>query len=124
MYDIENRDEIPSTSKLARFGYNGIICSVGGFLLIVLQIVSRFRVIGLVLSAVVCIIGLVAYFSKDSTDRKPGLIITSAGVLAMLSKIPAAAPVASTILTIGAFGLIALGILNGLKFFAGLRKRS
>jgi hypothetical protein len=124
MYDLEKRDEIPSTSLLSKQGFNAIICGAGGVLLIVLQIVSRFRVMGLVISAIVCVIGLVTYFSKDSTDRKPGIVITAAGTLALLSKIPAIAPLTSTILTIGAFGLIALGVINGLKFFSGLRKRS
>jgi hypothetical protein len=48
----------------------------------------------------------------------------AAGVLALLSKIPVIAPVAGTLLAIGAFGLLALVIINGIKFFIGLKKRS
>jgi hypothetical protein len=126
MNDIEKRDEIPSASKLSKLGITAIGYTAGGIFLFVLQAVARFRVVGLIAGAVVCLLGIGSLMSKDPADRKPGIIITAAGVLAILSKsgVPLIAPVTATLLGIGAVGLLALGIWNGIKFFIGLKKRS
>jgi hypothetical protein len=64
--------------------------------------------------------------SKDPANKKTGAIITAAGVLVLLSKIriPFIAPVSATLLSIGGIGLFAMGIINGIKFLIGLKKRS
>jgi len=126
MNDIEKRDEIPSTSKLSKLGITAIGYTAGGVFLFILQVVSRFRVVGLIAGAVVCLLGIGSLLSKDPADRKAGVLITAAGVLAILSKsgVPVIAPITGTLLGIGAFGLLALGIWNGIKFFIGLKKRS
>ncbi|MDR0441908.1 MAG: hypothetical protein LBH44_00705 [Treponema sp.] len=124
MSDIESRSNIPSTSTLAKQGLTAAVCAAGGIFLIILQIVSKFRVLGLIVSVVVCAVGIGALMSKDPTDRKPGAVITAAGVLAVLSKIKFIAPLAGTLLSIGAVGLLAMGIYNGIKFFKGLKDRS
>jgi hypothetical protein len=74
--------------------------------------------------AIVCALGISAMTSKDRSDHKPGLIIASAGVLVFLSKVRVFAPIAGTLLSIGAVGLLAMGLLNGIKFLIGLRNRS
>ena len=126
MNDIEKRDEIPSASTLSKLGITAIGYSAGGIFLFILQVVSRFRVFGLIAGAVVCLLGIGSLLSKDPADRKAGVIITAAGVLAILSKsgIPGITQVTGTLLAIGAVGLLALGIWNGIKFFIGLKKRS
>jgi len=120
----ELRNNVPSTSKLSKQGLTSVVCAAGGIFLIVLQLVSRFRVLGLIAGAVVCVIGIGALMSRDPTDRKPGAVITTAGVLVLLSKIPRIAPFAGTLLTIGAVGLLAVGVYNGVKFLRGLKNRS
>lgn len=126
MNDIEKRNDIPSASNLSRYGISAIICGAGGALLFILQIISRFRVIGLLVGVVMCILGVISLKSKDPADTKPGAVITAAGVLIVLSKtgIPLLQAVSGTLLSIGAFSLIAMGIWNALKFFIGLKKRS
>jgi len=126
MNEIEKKNDIPSTSKLSKLGVSAVACTAGGAFLLVLNAITRLPWIGLIAGGIVCLIGIGSLLSKDPTDRKPGLIIAAAGALAFLSKtrIPLIAPVSSTLLAIGAVGLLALGIWNGIKFFFGLKKRS
>jgi hypothetical protein len=125
-YDIERKDEFPTTSSLSRLGITAIAYIAGGIFLLLLNILARFRVFGLIIGGVVCIVGIVSLMSKDQADKKAGLIITLAGALTMLSKakIPFLTTVSGVLLSIGAFGLLALGIINGIKFFIDLKKRS
>ena len=124
MNDINKINDIPSTSALTKLGITSIGYTAGGVFLFLLQAFAKFRGVGLVIGAIVCIIGIASFTSKDPADRKAGAVIMTAGVLALLSKIPVIAPVAGTLLAIGAIGLLALGIINGIKFFIGLKKRS
>ena len=126
MNDIEKAGAYPSTSTLAKQGITAVACTAGGVFLFVLQAVSRFRVLGLVIGAAACVLGIVSLLSKDPADRRPGAIITGAGILVVLSKtgISLMRALAGTLLSIGAFGLLALGVWNGVKFCAGLKKRS
>jgi hypothetical protein len=124
MNDIDKINDIPSTSSLTKLGITSIGYTAGGVFLFLLQAFAKFRGVGLVIGAIVCIIGIASFTSKDPADRKAGAVIMIAGVLALLSKIPVIAPVAGTLLAIGAFGLLVLGIINGIKFFIGLKKRS
>jgi hypothetical protein len=126
MYDIEKRDEIPSTSSLSKLGITAIGYTAGGVFLFLLQIFSRLRGLGLVIGVLVCVFGIVSLLSKDPADKKPGVIIAIAGALTVLSKtgIPLLTAISATLLTIGAVGLLAAGLWNGIKFFIGLKKRS
>ena len=126
MDDIEKREDIPSTSSLSKLGITAIGYTAGGVFLFLLQAFARLRGLGLVAGVVVSVVGIASLLSKDPADRKPGAVITAAGVLTILSKIgiPMITAVSGTLLGIGAFGLLALGIWNGIKFFIGLKKRS
>jgi hypothetical protein len=126
MHDIEKRDDIPSTSILSKLGITAIACTAGGVFLFLLQIFSRLRGLGLVLGVIVCGFGVVSLMSKDPADKKPGAVIAIAGALTILSKtgIPVITAISGTLLTIGAVGLLAMGLWNGIKFFIGLKKRS
>jgi hypothetical protein len=124
MNEVHRRDEIPSRAALSKMGITAIGNMAAGVFIFVLQFFARIRGLGLVLGAVVCIFGIASLMSKDPDDRKAGIIITAAGGLVFLSRIPIIAPVASTLLSIGAVGLFAMGIWNGIKFLIGLKKRS
>jgi len=124
MNDIIKKNDVPTTSGLAKLGITAIGYSAAGIFIFVLNAISRNLIIGLVAGGIVTLFGLGSLKSKDPADKKAGIIITAAGVLTLLSKIPFIAPVSSTILGIGAVGLLALGIWNGIKFFLGFKKRS
>ena len=126
MNEIQKRDEIPSTSSLSKLGITAIGYSAGGIFLFLLQAISRWRGLGLVVGAIVCIVGITSLLSKDPDDKKAGVVIAGAGALTVLSKsgIPLITAVSGTLLSIGALGLLALGIWKGIKFFIGLKKRS
>jgi hypothetical protein len=127
MKDIENGDSQPSTTTtLAKQGIAAVAYTSGGVFLFVLQAVSRMRVFGLILGAVVCAAGIASLLSKDPADKKAGALVTGAGVLVILSKsgIPAIQAAAGTLLAIGATGLLAMGVLNAFRFVRGLAKRS
>jgi uncharacterized membrane protein len=126
MDDLDKREDIPSASSLSKLGMTAIGYSAGGLFLFLLQILGRLRGIGLIAGVIVCVIGIVSLMSKDQADKKAGAIIAAAGALTVLSKtgIPLIMAVSSTILSIGAVGLLAMGIWNGIKFLIGLKKRS
>ena len=126
MNDIEERGSYPTTSNLAKLGLTAVGCTAGGIFLFILQAIARFRVLGLIVGAVICVLGIISLKSKDPADTKAGAVITVAGVLTVLSKtgIPLIKAAAGTLLSIGAVGLLAMGIWNGIKFFIGLKKRS
>jgi len=126
MDDVENISDIPSTSSLSKLGITAVSYIAGGVFLFLLNIISRFRVFGLVVGGVVCLVGIGSLLSKDAADRKAGLLITAVGALAVLSKskITFLVAVCGTLLSIGAVGLLVLGVINGIKFFIGLKKRS
>jgi hypothetical protein len=98
----------------------------GGAFLLVMEALARFRVLGLVFGVVAGIVGISALLSKDPEDRKPGALIIAAGLLVILSQtgIPLFRALAPTLLSIGAVGLIAMGIWKGIQFFRGLKSRS
>jgi hypothetical protein len=125
MNEIQRRDTIPSTSKLAKLGVTAVCYTAAGIFLFILKALTG-NVLGFIAGAIVCIIGFASFKSRDPADKRAGTIITTAGILTILSMtgIPFFAKVSSTLLNIGAFGLLGLGIWNGIKFFTGLKKRS
>jgi len=125
-FEIERKDEIPSTSSLSKLGISAIGYAAGGVFLFLLNIFARFKVFGLIIGGIVCLIGIGSLMSKDPADRKAGFLITAAGALTILSKarIPFLTAISGTLLSIGAIGLLALGVINAIKFFIGLKKRS
>ena len=126
MNDIERKNDIPSASSLSKLGITAIGYSAGGIFLLLLNAVARSMGLGLIVGGIVSVLGIFSLRSKDPADKKAGLIITAAGVLTVLSRsrIPFVTEISGTLLGIGAIGLLALGIWNGIKFFIGLKKRS
>jgi hypothetical protein len=125
MYEIEkSNSSFPSTTNLSKIGVKAVGYTAAGIFVLIL---NAFPVwLGLIAGGLVCLLGIGSMRSKDLTDKKAGIIITTAGVLTVLSKvgIPLIAPVSQVLLGIGVFGLLALGIWNGIKFIIGLKKRS
>ena len=121
---IEKNESVPSTSKLSKLGVTAVGYTAAGVGLFVLQFFARFRGLGIIVGVIVCLLGIGSLISKDQEDKKAGFFITAAGALTLLSKIPVLAPLAATLLSIGAVGLLTLGIVNGIKFLFGLKKRS
>jgi hypothetical protein len=126
MGDIEPAEPFGSTRSLAKQGVAAAGMIAGGVFLFIMEALARFRVLGLVLGAAAGIVGITALLSKDPDDKKPGLVITAAGILVILSKtgIPVLRALAPTLLSIGAVGLLVMGVWKGIKFFKGLRSRS
>jgi hypothetical protein len=126
MNDIENAEPYGSTKALSKQGVAAIAMIGGSVFLFVVEALARFRVVGLVMGAAAGIVGISALLSKDPDDKKPGLVITAAGLLVILSKtgIPILRALAPTLLNIGAVGLLVMGIWKGIKFFKGLKSRS
>ncbi|MCL1993094.1 MAG: hypothetical protein FWG66_09110 [Spirochaetes bacterium] len=125
--EIEAKEERPvEESRLTRDGVVAVIYSISGVLLIALQVLARFRVLGMLIGVALCIWGAICIKSKNQIDRKPGAVIVAAGVLTILSKtgIPPLQIVSGTLLSMGAFGLLAMGIVSGVRFLIGLKKRS
>ncbi|MDR0909642.1 MAG: hypothetical protein LBM77_07730 [Spirochaetaceae bacterium] len=121
-YYPEKVDYVPR-DVLAKQGIRGVGGIIGSIAIQVLAALPS--IVGLIGGAVVGVLGIGALVSKDPTDRKVGLVVTAAGALTMLAKmpfIPFIRPLAGSLLGIGALGLLAMGIWNGLKFIRGLIK--
>jgi len=126
MNDIIRKDDIPSTKTLSKYGVSAIGFGAAGIFLSLLNTISAAPVLGFIAGGIVCLFGIGALSSKDPTDKKAGMVITAAGALTIISKIgiPFISGLSGFLLGAGAFGLIALGIVNAVKFFIGLKKRS
>jgi hypothetical protein len=124
MYEIEKRDNIPSASSLSKTGVRAVGYTAAGIFVLVLNAFPNW--LGLIAGGLVCLLGLGSLRSNDLTEKKAGIVIVTAGILTVLSKvgIPLIAPVSQVLLGIGIFSLLALGIWNGIKFIIGLKKRS
>jgi hypothetical protein len=125
MSDLIPGEKFTPTSVLTKQGVSAVGCLAGGAGLLLLAAVgARFPVIGIAAGAVLGIVGISALLSKDPDDRKPALIVTAAGVLSLLSRVPGLRAFAGTLLGVGAIGLLVMGIWNGIKFLKGLKSRA
>jgi hypothetical protein len=127
MNDIEPVEPYGSARNLVKQGVSAVGCAAGGIFLFIMNVIgNRFPVAGIVLGVAAALAGIVLLRSRDPDDKKPGAVITAAGVLVILSRvgIPLIRPLAGTLLSVGAIGLLAMGIWNAVKFFRGLKNRS
>ena len=124
---MDENDLVPITPRdvLVKLGTSAIAHLAGGALFFVMAMGVRFRIPGIILSIGALVLGGGALLSKDREDKKPGLIITAAGVLGMVIQfgIPILRPLAVFALGLGAIGLIASGIWKGIKYLRGLKTR-
>jgi hypothetical protein len=73
---------------------------------------------------VVTVVGLSALSSREKADRSVGTIVTGAGALAILSKLPFLGGIAGGLLGLGTVGLLGMGLWNAWKFMKGLKSRA
>ncbi|MDR0377985.1 MAG: hypothetical protein LBH70_09360 [Spirochaetaceae bacterium] len=119
MNDVEPRDGYTPSSVLAKQGVTAIGSLIGGVGLLIAG--SLPPVPGVIVGALVGVIGAGAALSKNRDDRKLGVLAAVAGGLTMFSKIGFMKPLAGTLLAVGAVGLLAVGVWNGVKFLKGLK---
>jgi hypothetical protein len=126
MRDIERaRDNYVPTSVLAKQGVSAVAGIVGGALMLLMGALPP--VVGIVVGGVVTAVGVGAMLSKDPDDKKPGRVAAAAGLLTLAAKVGGFAwvkAIAGSVLGLGAVGLFAMGVWNGVKFLRGLKKRS
>ena len=119
------KEPIVPRDKLAKQGTSAIFHLAGGVFLMVMTFGARFKFLGIALSLAALVIGAGSVLSKDSEDKKPGIVILLAGLLGMVFQfgIPLLKPFAGFFLGLGGLGLFAAGIWKGIQFFRGLRSR-
>lgn len=119
----DDKDYVPA-NVLAKQGVAAVAGIAGGTALLVMGALPS--IAGVIVGGVATVVGIGSLLSKDPDDKKPGAVLTAAGFLAMASKvgIPVIKPLAGTFLGLGAIGMFAMGIWNGIKFIKGLKKRS
>ncbi|MDR2102304.1 MAG: hypothetical protein LBP43_07010 [Treponema sp.] len=113
-----------SANVLTKQGVAAVGGIAGGILLFVMGALPL--PLGIAAGALVALVGVGALFSRDPEDRKPGVVITVAGFLAILARVPIVPlrSFAGLLLGIGAIGLLAMGIWKGIQFLKGLKSRS
>jgi len=120
-------EEYTPPETLSKQGVAAVGHLAGGALLLVMQVLgARFRLLGVVLALVSGGMGLSAMHSRDPGDKKAGIILTAAGVLELVAQfgvIGGLKAIASTLLGVGALGLLAVGVVKGWKFLKGLKAR-
>jgi hypothetical protein len=124
--ELEDRRAPAPARTLEKLGLTAVADLAGGLLLLILSVLGgRIPVVGIILGVLTGVFGLAALLSKDRADRKAGAVLAAGGILTVLSRVGAAffRPVAGTLLSIGAFGLLAMGLWNGVKFIRGLKSR-
>ncbi|MDR0637266.1 MAG: hypothetical protein LBF87_09355 [Treponema sp.] len=119
----DDKEYVPA-NVLARQGVAAVAGIAGGTALLAMGALPS--IAGIVVGGVATVVGIGSLISKDPDDKKPGAVLTAAGFLAMASKvgIPVIRPLAATFLGVGAIGMLAMGVWNGIKFIKGLKKRS
>ena len=123
--DDNDLQPIVPRDVLLKQGISAVSCLAGGVFLFIMAIGAGRGLLGIVLSTTALVIGIGALLSRDHDDKKPGLVLTAAGVLGMIMRfrVPLLQPIAGTVLSIGAIGLFAAGIVKGIKFLRGLNSR-
>ena len=124
--DERERDVTPVPREvLVKQGISAVLYLAGGAFLLLMAIGSRIGLLGMVLSLVALVVGIGAILSKDREDKKPGILLTAAGILGMVMRlrVPFFQAIAGTVLAAGAFSLFIAGIWKGINFLRGLKSR-
>jgi hypothetical protein len=116
-------NEMVPTRTLAKQGVSAVGGIAGGLGLWILSGLSNIPVIGLVVGGIVTVVGLGALSSRESADKKAGMVITGAGALTVLSNIGIFAGLASGLMGFAIIGLLGMGAFNAWKFIKGLKTR-
>jgi len=116
---------VVSREELVKLGTSAVAYLSGGIFCLILAFGSRFPVLGIILSAAALVIGIGSLLSKNREDKKPGLVITAAGVMGIVIRfgVTTLRPFAGFALGLGGIGLLAAGIWKGILFLKGLKSR-
>ena len=123
----EWKDANPQTENLPNKGRHIILFIAGGLALGILAIVgARIRPLGLIVGSFTFLAGLRMLIQKRQFFYKPGLIVTISGFFLLLSnpRFGIVAGFASTLLVIGALGLVVFGLVKAIKLAWDLGKFS
>jgi hypothetical protein len=127
MNEIEPRNEFTPTNVLAKQGVAAVAQIAGGVLIFIMHVFSaRIPPLGIIFAFIIGGIGISGLISKDPEGKRPGTILTAAGILKLVFHvgiIPVVKSLAGTLLTVSSLGLLALGIWNGIRFLRGLKDR-
>ena len=124
MEEFEIKPEVP-VEVLYREGASAVLYLAGGLCLLVITFAARFPFLGVVLSGAAFMIGIKIVASKNLSDKRPGLVMTLAGILEFIFRFgpPFMRPFAAFFLGLGAIGLLAAGIWKGVVFLMALKNR-
>jgi hypothetical protein len=111
-------DIVPRES-IVKYGTNAAGGVIGGILMLSLRHLPF--VPALIVGGVFAIAGLL--ISRSSEDRTTGGILIGAGVLIAVAGIPFIGGIAGFLMIVSGVGLLAIGVVNIVRFFKGLRSR-
>jgi len=121
-----NLQPIVPRGTLVKQGISAVAYLAGGVFLMLMAAGAGHGLLGIILSGAALVFGAGSLLSRERDDKKPGLVLATAGALGMIVRfvrIPLLQAAAGTVLTIGALGLLAAGVWNGIKFLRGLKTR-
>ena len=124
--DEEKKKDNQSKTSLSRLIISAVgFIAAGAYLLVLIFAPEAYFMYGLIIG-VVFTAGIGAFLSKDPVDKRIGILIIAAGILIVLSFIPAdvLTKISKYLLGGGAGVLIILGIINIVRFIKGLKNRS
>ncbi len=125
-------DDLVPREELVKQGMRGLGGLAGGAGLFVLRLFThgteitlplglKISLTGLIVGGVVTLVGLAIGSSRE--DRRAGLVVTAAGLLTLACSLPLVRPIGVTLMGIGIFGMLAIGVFNLIKFLRNLRRR-
>jgi hypothetical protein len=113
MGDIVPRDSI------VKYGMNAAGGVIGGILMLSLRHLPF--VPALIVGGIFALAGLLITRSRE--DRTTGSVLAGAGILIAVAGIPVIGAIAGFLMVISGIGLLAIGVVNIVRFFKGLRSR-
>jgi hypothetical protein len=115
------RDTYVSRETLAKRGVTAIGSIAAGLVLLVVKALPFAA--GIIAGGIITIAGLFCLPSKSREDKRAGIFLSAAGVLALLSRTPLFHGIAGGLLSLGIAGLLGFGLWKGFQFIRGLKAR-
>lgn len=119
-------DEV-SNNRLANHATNAIFGIGGAIALSAVSFVTHLLIgpVGIAVGGILGVLGLTGVFSRSSTDKKDGLVVLAIGAVLLgigfnFGFLPG---FAAQIFRIGSTVSLIWGIVSGIRFFLGIRKR-
>jgi hypothetical protein len=119
--DDRNARNYTSRETLVRQGLVAAGCLAAALVLAVVR--SLPLAAGVIAGGIITLFGVGSLRSKETENKRTGALLCVTGVLVLLSRSPFLPGFSGGILSLGVFGLLALGVWNGVKFLLGLKAR-